>query len=73
MIQPSPLSASIDDGTALATPLAPHVQMQYYGAVAVAAFLGSAGGRVVELDVGSAWMSGCVLCAYTRACAGANA
>jgi hypothetical protein len=60
MIEPAPLAARIDDSTALAAPLAPHVQMQYYGAVAVGAFLGSAGGKVVELDVGNAWMSGCV-------------
>jgi hypothetical protein len=51
MIEPEPLAARIDDSTALA---------QYHGAVAVGAFLGSAGGKVVELDVGSAWMSGCV-------------
>jgi hypothetical protein len=60
MFEPAPLAASIDDGTALAAPLAPHVQMQCHGAVAVGAFLGSAGGKVVELAAGSAWMSGCV-------------
>jgi hypothetical protein len=58
MIQPALLTASIDNGSALAAPLAPHVQPQYYGAVAVGAFLGASGGKVVELDVGSAWMCG---------------
>jgi hypothetical protein len=58
MIQPVPLAASIHDGMPVAEPLAPHV--------AVGTFLRSAGGKVVEPDVRSAWMSRCVTRTYTR-------
>jgi hypothetical protein len=58
MIQPAPLAANIKGAMPLAELRAPHI--------AVGTFLRRAGARVVKLDVGREWMSGCVSHAYTR-------
>ncbi|KAH9941692.1 glycoside hydrolase family 79 protein [Epithele typhae] len=52
-LQPVALNRSIVDGSALDTPLPPHIQPIFYGAMAVNALIGRSGhARVVELDVG---------------------
>ncbi|KAG6844289.1 hypothetical protein H0H87_008158 [Tephrocybe sp. NHM501043] len=58
-IQPAILTRSILDGSNLATPLPPHVQPSYYGAIVAAEAIGTRGNtRVVELSINNAQVSG---------------
>ncbi|EIN04315.1 hypothetical protein PUNSTDRAFT_108442 [Punctularia strigosozonata HHB-11173 SS5] len=59
LIQPIALNRSILDGSALAQPLAPHVQPAYYGMIIAAEALGSSGRvQVAELDISNADVAG---------------
>ncbi|KAG6826758.1 hypothetical protein H0H92_014548 [Tricholoma furcatifolium] len=58
-IQPVTLTRSILDGSTLASPLPPHVQPPYYGAIVAAEAIGSSGSaQVVELSVNNPRVSG---------------
>lgn len=58
-MQPATLNRSIEDGTPLAEPLAPHIQPAYYAAVIVAEASGSsASTKVVELDINDSDVTG---------------
>ena len=58
-IQPVVLTRSITDGTSLTSPLAPHVQPQYYAAIIAAEAIGSSGNtQVLELDINDPTISG---------------
>lgn len=58
-IQPITLTRSILDGSPLATPLAPHVQPQYYAAIIAGEAIGPCGHtRVIELSINNTRVSG---------------
>ncbi|KAF7975737.1 hypothetical protein HWV62_8719 [Athelia sp. TMB] len=58
-IQPVSLNRSIIDGSALPTPLAPHVQPAYYAAIIAADAIGSSGTTTsVELAINNAYLAG---------------
>ncbi|KAJ7634965.1 glycoside hydrolase family 79 protein [Roridomyces roridus] len=59
LIQPATLTRSILDGSALSSPLASHVQPQYYAAIIIAEAIGSSGStQVVELTINDSRMAG---------------
>ena len=58
-IQPITLDRSITDGTPLSSPLPPHVQPQYYGAIIAAEAIGNSGDTcVIELSIADDRISG---------------
>jgi len=58
-IQPATLTRSILDGSTLATPLPPHVQPAYYGAIVAAEAIGTSGStRAVELSINNTQIAG---------------
>ncbi|KAH8113180.1 hypothetical protein DFH11DRAFT_1776844 [Phellopilus nigrolimitatus] len=61
-IQPATLTHSVDNGSALAAPLAPHVQPAYYGALVLGEALGASAARgavrAVELNFSDAFLAG---------------
>ncbi|KAG6887825.1 hypothetical protein C0995_012372 [Termitomyces sp. Mi166 len=58
-IQPATLTRSILDGSDLSSPLPPHVQPAYYGAIIVAEAIGRSGStRVAELSINNNQVSG---------------
>ncbi|KDR78214.1 hypothetical protein GALMADRAFT_155191 [Galerina marginata CBS 339.88] len=59
LMQPVTLTRSPLDGTTLATPLAPHIQPQYYGAIVAAEAIGNKGNtRAVELNIDNIRIAG---------------
>ncbi|KZV62775.1 glycoside hydrolase family 79 protein [Peniophora sp. CONT] len=58
-IQPVTLTRSIDDGSALSTPLAPHIQPAYYAAIIAAEAIGTSGATTIsELTLNNSQLSG---------------
>ena len=58
-IQPVVLTRSITDGTPLDSPLAPHIQPQYYAAIIAAEAIGNSGiTQVIELKIADTTISG---------------
>ncbi|KZV62776.1 glycoside hydrolase family 79 protein [Peniophora sp. CONT] len=58
-IQPVTLTRSIDDGSALPTPLAPHIQPTYYAAIIAAEAIGTSGATTIsELTLNNPQLSG---------------
>ncbi|KDR73347.1 hypothetical protein GALMADRAFT_72693 [Galerina marginata CBS 339.88] len=59
LLQPATLTRSTLDGTTLETPLPPHIQPQYYGAIVAAEAIGHSGAtRAVELSINDTFTSG---------------
>ncbi|KAF8147472.1 glycoside hydrolase family 79 protein [Crassisporium funariophilum] len=59
LVQPATLTRSPIDGSTLATPLRPHIQPQYYGAIIAAEAIGRSGStRAVELTVNDSRIAG---------------
>ncbi|KAJ3510881.1 hypothetical protein NLJ89_g4418 [Agrocybe chaxingu] len=59
LIQPATLTRSILDGSPLPSPLAPHIQPQYYAAIIAAEAIGSTGTtRAVELTISHSRVAG---------------
>ncbi|KAF9048430.1 glycoside hydrolase family 79 protein [Panaeolus papilionaceus] len=59
LIQPVTLTRSITDGTALPSPLPPHVQPQYYAAIIAAEAIGRSGKtKAVELSINDPRLAG---------------
>ena len=66
-IQPITLDRSITDGTPLSSPLPPHVQPQYYGAIIAAEAIGDSGDTcVVELSIADDRISGYAFYAHGK-------
>ncbi|KAF5382078.1 hypothetical protein D9615_004232 [Tricholomella constricta] len=58
-IQPTTLTRSILDGSTLPSPLPPHVQPAYYGAIVAAEAIGASGStRVIELSIDNNQITG---------------
>ncbi|KAG5653241.1 hypothetical protein H0H81_001624, partial [Sphagnurus paluster] len=58
-IQPVTLTRSILDGSDLSSPLPPHVQPSYYGAIVAAEAIGTSGStQVTELSINNAQIAG---------------
>ncbi|KAF8900153.1 glycoside hydrolase family 79 protein [Gymnopilus junonius] len=59
LIQPVTLTKSTTDGSTLTTPLPPHIQPQYYGAIIAAEAIGNSGSTTaVELTINNTIVSG---------------